>query len=67
MGIATAVAASFIKSKLLLFCGIMLNLGGYIAFILPPVEQPTLMGVLAIISFLIPGIILHLNHKSNDV
>ena len=67
IGIATGVAASFIRSKLLLYCGLMFNVGGYIAFFTPAINHPLLMGVLSILGFLIPGIILHYKYKKEHV
>ena len=67
MGIATAVAGSFIRSSLLLYCGIMLNLSAYIAFFIPWKNQALFMGIIAILTFLIPGILLRIKHKKNNV
>ena len=44
MGIATVVAGSFIRSSLLLYCGIMLNLSAYIAFFIPWKNQALFYG-----------------------
>lgn len=67
VGIATTVSASFIRSQLLLISGLLLQLGGYIAFIIPLKHQPMLMGILALIAILAPGIILSLKHRKKDV
>lgn len=66
-GIATTVSASFIRSQLILISGILLQLGGYLAFITPLKHQPMLMGILALIAILLPGIILSLKHRKKDV
>lgn len=63
MGIATAVSGSFIQSRMLLFCGIVLNISAYVAFFIPWKQHPLLMGVVALVAFLGPGIVLHLKHK----
>ena len=63
LGIATAVAGSFIQSRMLLFCGIVLNISAYVAFFVPWKHHPLLMGVVALVAFLGPGIVLHLKHK----
>ena len=63
MGIATAVAGSFIQSRMLLFCGIVLNISAYVAFFVPWKHHPLLMGVVALVAFFGPGIVLHLKHK----
>ena len=66
LGIATAVAGSFIRSKMLLFCGILLNLGAYAAFFIPWKQHSILMGVVALVAFLLPGLLLHYKHKKKD-
>lgn len=67
LGIATAVASSLIKSNLLLFCALIINGSGFIAFHLAYIHHPLLMGSVAIITFLIPGIILRFNEKRKNV
>ena len=67
LGIATAVAGSFIRSKMLLFCGVILNLGAYAAFFIPWKQHPILMGIVALVTFLLPGLLLHYKHKKKDV
>lgn len=66
-GIATIVSGSFIRSKLLLLSGIVLNLGGYGAFFLPWNQQPFLMGVLGVVAILAPGIFLAIKNKKEHV
>ena len=66
-GVATIVSGSFIRSKLLLLSGIVLNLGGYSAFFLPWNQQPFLMGVLGVVAILAPGIFLAIKNKKQDV
>lgn len=67
VGIATTVSASFIRSQLLLSSGLLLQLGGYLTFFIPSIHHPLLMGFLAIIAILVPGIILSLKHRKKDV
>lgn len=67
LGIATAVASSFIRSRLLLFCGIVVNLGAYAAFFIPWKQHPLLMGIVSLFAFLLPGILLHFKQKKQDV
>jgi hypothetical protein len=64
-GIATSVAGSFIRSKLLLFSGIILNLSAYAAFFIPWKQHPLLMGIVSLIAVLVPGILLYFKHKQN--
>ena len=67
LGIATAVAGSFIRSSLLLFCGIVLNLSAYAAFFVPWKQHPLLMGIVSLFAFLLPGILLYLKQKKHNV
>ena len=64
-GIATSVAGSFIRSKLLLFSGIILNLSAYAAFFIPWKQHPLLMGIVSLIAVLISGILLYFKHNQN--
>lgn len=67
IGIATIVSGSFLRSTLLIVCGLILNLGGFIAFYLPLKDHPILMGSLGIVAVLIPGILMSIKHKKKHV
>ena len=67
LGIATAVAGSFIRSRMLLFSGIVLNLSAYAAFFVPWKQHPLLMGMVSLVAFLLPGLLLHYKHKIQHV
>ena len=67
LGIATALAGSFIRSRMLLFCGIVLNLSAYAAFFVPWKQHPLLMGMVSMVTFLLPGLLLHYKHKRQHV
>ena len=67
LGIATAVAGSFIRSRMLLFSGIVLNLSTYAAFFVPWKQHPLLMGMVSLVAFLLPGLLLHYKHKRQHV
>ena len=45
----------------------MLNLSAYIAFFIPWKNQALFMGIIAILTLLIPGILLRIKHKKNNV
>ena len=64
-GIATSVTGSFIRSKLLLFSGVILNLSAYAAFFIPWKQHPLLTGFVSLIAFLVPGILLYFKHKQD--
>ncbi len=63
LSIGTIVSGTSIKSKLLLYSGIIIGLSAFLGFYLEWVYLPLLMGIVAIIAILIPGIILMLQHK----
>lgn len=67
LGIATVVEGSFIRSKILLFCGIILNLSSYVAFFIPWKHHPLLMEIVSILALLLPGLLLRYIHKNQDV
>ena len=66
LSIGTIVSGTSIKSKLLLYSGIFIGLSAFIGFYLEWIYQPLLMGVVSIITVLIPGIILMVQHKRNE-
>ena len=67
IGIATFISDSFLRSSVTKISGLLLNLGGFIAFALPFKNQVLLMGTLGIVAVLIPGILLSIKQKKKDV
>ena len=67
LAIATLLSGSFIKSRILSFCGLILNCSAFLAFYIPWEDQSTFMGILAIIAFLIPGILMKLKSTKQNV
>jgi hypothetical protein len=67
LGIATLLSGSFIKSRILSFCGLILNCSAFVAFLIPWKDQSTFMGILAIVAFLIPGIVMKLKSTKQNV
>lgn len=63
LGIGTIVSAVAIKSKLILYSGIIINFAGLACFRLELIYQPLLLGIVSAIAILIPGIILMVEHK----
>ncbi len=63
VGIGTIVSAGAIKNKLILYSGIVINLGGLVCFGLGWIYQPLLLGIVSAIAILLPGIILMVAHK----
>ena len=67
IGVATLISGSIIRSKIVLFSGLILHLGGYWAFFLPWEQQPLLMEVLGLLAILLPGIVLSIQHRKQHV
>ncbi|MDA0985691.1 MAG: hypothetical protein O3C56_07780 [Bacteroidetes bacterium] len=67
LGIATLLSGSFIKSRILSFCGLILNCSAFVSFLIPWKDQSTFMGILAIVVFLIPGIVMKLKSTKQNV
>ncbi len=63
LSIGTIVSGTSIKSKLLLYSGIFIGLSAFSCFYLEWIYHPLLMGIVSIITILIPGIILMVQHK----
>jgi len=66
LSIGTIVSGTSIKSKLLLYSGIFIGLSAFSAFYIEWIYQPLLMGVVSIITILIPGVILMAQHKRKE-
>lgn len=63
VGIGTIVSGNAIKSKLIIYSGVIINLAGLICFRIEWIYQPLLLGIVSAIAILIPGIILMVEHK----
>ena len=66
LSIGIIVSGTSVKSKLLLYSGIFIALSSFLGFYLEWIFQPLLMGVVSIITILIPGIILMVQHKKKE-
>jgi len=66
VGIGIIVTAGAIKSRLILYSGIILNFAGLVCFGLEWIYQPLLLGVVSVVALLIPGIILMVQHKKRQ-
>ncbi len=66
LGIGTIVTAGAIKSRLILYSGIIINLAGLACFRLEWIYQPLLLGIVSVVALLIPGIILMVEHKKRQ-
>ena len=63
LAVGTIISGVSVKSRLLLFSGIIINLSAFAGFYIPILYQPLLMGIVAIIAVFIPGIILMVQYK----
>jgi len=66
LGIGTIVSAGAIKSRLILYSGVIINFAGLACFSLEWIYQPLLLGIVSAIAILIPGIILMVQHKKRQ-
>ncbi len=66
LSVGTIVSGTSIKSKLIFYSGIFIGLSAFLGFYLEWIYQPLLMGAVSIIAILIPGMILMVQHKSNE-
>lgn len=63
LSVGVIVSGISIKSRLLLYSGILINISAFISFKLDWIYHPLLMGIVSIIALLIPGILLMLKHN----
>jgi len=66
IGIGIIVKAGAIKSRLILYSGIIINIAGLACFGLEWIYQPLLLGIVSVVALLIPGIILMVEHKKRQ-
>lgn len=57
------ISAIAIKSRLLLFSGILINLSAFICFSIQWIYQPLLMSIVSVVAVAIPGVILMIQNK----
>lgn len=66
LSIGISISGVSIKSKLLIICGIIINISGFIGFKMDWIYQPLLMGLVSLIAVFIPGIILMIRHNKKE-
>ena len=67
MGIGTTISGGLIRSRLILLSGVLLNISGFVCFQLNWLEHPLVLGISAILFILVPGLLLMIKHKRNNV
>lgn len=66
LAVGTIISGVSVRSRLLLFSGILINLSAFAGFYIPILYQPLLMGIVAIAAVFIPGIILMAQYKKKE-
>lgn len=58
------ISGGLLKTKLLIYAGLVINVSGFICFYLDWTYHPLLSGIVATIAIFIPGLILMIQHKN---
>ncbi len=66
VSIGISISGVAIRSKLLIFSGIFINISALACFWVSWIYQPLLMGIVSILGILIPGIILMIQYKKRQ-
>ena len=66
LGVGVIISGGAIKSKLILFSGIFINISGFICFKLDWINHSLLMSIVSIIALLIPGLVLMIEYKKKQ-
>ena len=66
LSIGVLVSGTSIKSKLLIFSGVIINISAILCFKISWIYQPLLMGIVSIVAILIPGIVLMVKNKRKE-
>ena len=67
LAIGVIVSGTAVKSKLLLYSGILINVSAFICFYLDWIYHPLLMSIVSILAFFIPGLLLMVKYKESKV
>jgi len=65
LAIGVIVSGTAVKSKLLLYSGILINISAFICFYLDWIYHPLLMSIVSLLSFFIPGLLLMIKYKKS--
>ncbi|PIF00184.1 MAG: hypothetical protein CR994_06880 [Maribacter sp.] len=66
LSIGTIISGITMKSRLLFFSGILINLSAFLCFRVEWTYHPLLMGIVSIVAILIPGALLMAQHKKRE-
>jgi len=67
LAIGLIVSGTSMKSKLLLYSGILINISAFVCFYLDWIYHPLLMSIVSILAFFIPGILLMIKYKKAEL
>ncbi len=67
LGIGYVITGRAIRSKLIIFSGILINISGFVCFTLEWINHSLLMGIVSLLFVLIPGIVLKINYNKRNV
>jgi len=67
LAIGVIVSGTAVKSELLLYSGILINISAFVCFYLDWIYHPLLMSIVSILAFFIPGLFLMIKYKKSRV
>jgi hypothetical protein len=67
LAIGVIVSGTSVKSRLLIYSGILINISAFVCFYIDWIYQPLLMSIVSILAFFIPGLLLMIKYKKNSV
>ncbi len=65
-GVGMVISGGAVKSKLLMYAGIAVNISGFVCFSLDWIYHPLLAGCVALFAIMVPGIILMVKYKKEQ-
>jgi hypothetical protein len=67
LAIGVIVSGISVKSRLLLYSGILINISAFVCFYIDWIYHPLLMSIVSILAFFIPGLLLMIKSQKNSV
>ena len=67
LAIGLIVSGTSMRSKLLLYSGILINISAFVCFYLDWIYHPLLMSIVSILAFFIPGLLLMIKYKKAEL
>jgi FtsH-binding integral membrane protein len=67
LAIGVIVSGTAVKSRLLLYSGVLINISAFLCFYLDWIYHPLLMSIVSILAFFIPGLILMIEYKKAEL